>query len=99
MNNTNSGQIKLLANQEQISHLIAQKNYTTIHFADGSTKTIAYNLKKVEDYLSNNFLFKRVHKSYMINKNFVEKISDDGNRLKMIDKTIIPIANQLDFAV
>ena len=98
MRNFAIGQIKYLANQESITHLVAQKNYSLVHFADGSTKLIAYNLKKLEEYLSSNFLFKRVHKSYIVNTNYISKISEDGERLNLFNKTVIPISYKLDYS-
>ncbi len=96
MNNYSVGQFKYLANQDQITHLVAQKNYSIVYFADGSQKVLAYNLKRLEDYLSSNFNFKRVHKSYIVNTNYIENISEDGDRLKLINKTVIPISFKLE---
>ena len=97
MRNLAIGQIKYLVNQENITHLVAQKNYSMVYFSDGTSKLIAYNLKKLEEYLSNNFLFKRVHKSYIVNTNFISNISEDGERIKLYNKTVIPIAYKLDY--
>lgn len=95
MKNYSFGQIKYLSNQDQITHLVAQKNYSMVYFSDGTSKLIAYNLKKLEDYLSDNFLFKRVHKSYIVNTNFISTISEDGERIKLYNKTVIPMAYKL----
>ena len=98
MRNYTIGQIKYLSNQDQITHLVAQKNYTQVYFQDGSCKLLAYNLKRLEEYLSNNELFQRVHKSYIVNKNFISTISEDGERIKLLDKTVIPISNKMVYA-
>lgn len=99
MKNFAIGQIKYLTKQDSITHLVAQKNYSLVHFADGSSKLIAYNLKKLEEYLASNILFKRVHKSYIVNKNFISKISEDGERIKLVNNTIIPVGFNLGYSV
>jgi two-component system, LytTR family, response regulator len=92
------GQIKYLSNPEQITHLVAQKNYSLVYFSNGTTRLVAYNLKKLEDYLADNTLFKRVHKSYIVNTSFISNISEDGERLRLMDKTVIPITHKLELS-
>jgi two-component system, LytTR family, response regulator len=82
---------KFLSDPSQITHLEGQKNYSNIYFSDGTTKLVGYNLKKFEDYLTTNFSFKRVHKSYIVNKNFISKISEDGMRINLLDNKVIPV--------
>ncbi|MES2794513.1 MAG: LytTR family DNA-binding domain-containing protein [Bacteroidota bacterium] len=92
MKSTTYNLMKFLGNPDQITHLEAHKNYSNIYFSDGTSKLVAYNLKKFEDYLSNNLAFKRVHKSYIVNKNFISKISEDGMRINLNNKIVIPVS-------
>jgi two-component system, LytTR family, response regulator len=48
----------------------ANGNFTDVHLADGSKKMVCRFLKHFEDMLSQPFM--RVHKSYMINLNYVK---------------------------
>jgi DNA-binding LytR/AlgR family response regulator len=57
-------------------------NYTTIHLQNGKTKVVAHTLKFFENYLqSHGFL--RVHRSCMINPNFVIEYDQDQEVLLM----------------
>ncbi len=87
--------MKFLANPDQITHLEAQKNYSHIYFADGTSKVVGYNLKKFEEYFNTNQAFERVHKSYIVNKNFISKVSEDGLRINLLNKKVIPVNNKM----
>ena len=56
----------------EIVHCTAQDNFTEFHLVDGSKKLICRSLKHYEELLGD-FDFIRVHKSHLINKNFVSK--------------------------
>ncbi len=91
MKNPSFSLYKFLSNPDQITHLEAHKNYSYIYFSDGTSKLVGYNLKKFEQFLIPNPSFSRVHKSYIVNKNFISKISDDGLRINLLNKTVIPV--------
>lgn len=57
---------------KDIIHCVAQDNFTSFHLANGDKKLICRNLKHYEQLLAD-FDFIRVHKSHLINKNYVIK--------------------------
>ncbi|WP_461533086.1 LytR/AlgR family response regulator transcription factor [Sinomicrobium sp.] len=76
-----------------ITYCQSQSNYTTIYTADGRSFVISRTLKEVEKSLEK-FLFVRVHQSYLVNPNYMEKYSrNDGGYLIMANKKRIPISN------
>jgi DNA-binding LytR/AlgR family response regulator len=57
-------------------------NYTTIYLQNGKTKVVAHTLKFFETHLeSHGFL--RVHRSCMINPNYVQKYDQDHEIITM----------------
>lgn len=75
---------------EEIKFLKADDTYTEVHTAE-ERYVISQSLKKLEDKLNLN-LFKRVHRSYIVNIQEIESIEDD---LVIINKSkgkeLIPI--------
>lgn len=57
---------------KDIVHCKAEDNFTDFHLVDGSKKLICRSLKHYEDLLKD-FDFIRIHKSHLINKNFVQR--------------------------
>lgn len=57
---------------EEILFLKADNNTTDFHMSDGTIISAYKTLKTFEDLLPKNFL--RIHKSYIINKNYVSRI-------------------------
>jgi len=60
-------------NTEEILFLKADNNTTDFHMKDGKIISAYKTLKTFEDLLPNNFL--RIHKSYIINSNYVSRIN------------------------
>ena len=53
---------------------------------------VSRTLKNFEDTLKHNADFVRCHKSYMVNKNYIENyVKSDGGYLQLTTKTEIPI--------
>jgi len=73
-------------------YIEAQENYITLNTKDARF-TIHFTLKAIEDQLSAG-VFLRIHRSFIINKNFIQSVKEDsldlvrGNRLDNI-----PIGN------
>jgi two-component system, LytTR family, response regulator len=59
-------------------------NYTKIYFTSGKTNVIAFTLKNIESQLSGNQSFCRVHKSFIVNVNYISQV----------EKTEIMLQNQ-----
>lgn len=67
------------------------RNYTHIHFCDGQKITSSKNLKEFENQL-NNANFFRVHKSYLINMNYVKMFhKESGCYIEMINGYTITV--------
>ena len=79
---------------KDIIHCQANDNLTDFHLKDGNKKTVCKTLKFFEEALSD-FDFLRVHKSHLININFVEsyhkgKVGD----IKMSNGNSIPLSTK-----
>lgn len=78
------GSIRFIALDEIIS-LEADNNYTVIHLKDMQKLVISKTLKDFEELLDKN-QFVRIHKSYIVNTNYVKEYSTiDGGVVKMTD--------------
>ncbi|MEL6561406.1 MAG: response regulator [Bacteroidota bacterium] len=69
----------------QIMYAKGEDNYTRIMLENGKEYVISHTLKNVEEKLLDNY-FCRVHKSYIININYVDMII--GNSLEISGKSI-----------
>lgn len=65
----------------QISFLEGEGNYTFIHTYSGSRYLVSKTLRILADNLSDNFI--RVHKSYLVNSDFVIACNGNQRLLKM----------------
>ncbi len=78
---------------DNILYCQAQSNYTQIFTFDGRTHLISRTLKDVEKLLER-FAFIRVHQSYLINPNYMEKYCrNDGGYITMANTHHIPISH------
>lgn len=55
----------------------AEDNYTELHLSDGRRFMVARTLKEYEDMLSD-LGFIRVHRSYLVNRQAIDRITTDG---------------------
>ena len=80
----------LIINQKTLKKVLLQNvvllkgdiNYTTFYLKYGKEKVVAHTLKFFEDYLETRG-FLRVHRSFMINPNFVEKYNEEQEFVTM----------------
>jgi two-component system, LytTR family, response regulator len=78
------GSIRFIALDEIVS-LQADSNYTIIHLKDLQKLVISKTLKDFEELLDEH-RFARIHKSYIVNLNYVrEYCTTDGGTVKMTD--------------
>ncbi len=78
---------------EDIIYIKAEGSYAHIHQENGSSLVVSHNLKYYEDIFSSENNFIRVHRSYLVNINFVKRISkNDGAQLVMENNSELPIA-------
>ena len=64
-----------------ITFLEGEGNYSFIHTSCGKRYMVSKTLKSLSTYLDQNFL--RIHKSYLVNKDFIVERIDDNRFLKM----------------
>lgn len=70
---------------DKIMYLKAESNYTKIKLSDGKEHVLSHTLKVIEEKLPP-ATFCRVHKSFIINFNFIELI--EGNSLQVANQSI-----------
>lgn len=57
-----------------ITHLEGKVNYTRVHRECGRIEMVSYSLKRFEESLSDNPSFVRIHKSFLVNRKFIQEI-------------------------
>ncbi|MEO6682434.1 MAG: LytTR family DNA-binding domain-containing protein [Ginsengibacter sp.] len=76
-----------------IMYCKSQSNYTNFHLANGQQILISKTIKEVEKMLVHYF-FMRVHRSFLINPNFMRKyMHHEGGVILMQDNELIPVSN------
>jgi len=83
-----------ICNISDIIRCESDGNYTQIYLKDGKSICASKTLKDYEDMLID-FDFIRVHKSHLVNINFIAKfVKADGGYIIMSDKANIPVAQR-----
>jgi two-component system LytT family response regulator len=81
-------------NMNDIVYLEAQSNYTVIYLQDAYKLTVSKTLKDFEELLPP-AVFIRIHHSYMVNKNAVEKyIKGEGGQVVMKNGATLDVARR-----
>lgn len=81
-------------NEEEIKYLIADKNFTIIFFKNGQFIKSCYTILHFEKLFDDRKIFKRIHKSYIVNICSIEKIEIKGLYLKLKSGEAIPIGSK-----
>jgi two-component system LytT family response regulator len=72
----------------------AQRNYSTFHLSSGKKITVCSPLKDYEDLLLKNGFF-RIHKSHIVNLDFVETyLRADGGQIRLSEGTMLPVSDR-----
>jgi two-component system, LytTR family, response regulator len=66
-------------------------NYTEFNFLDNMSVISAYSLKKYE-YILEKYNFKRVHRSYIVNMDYVILVS--GSEIHLSNGSIVPVSRR-----
>lgn len=78
-----------------IIRLESSSNYTNFFLKDGSKLLASKTLKEFDTMLSGNTNFERIHKSHLVNMDFVRKyLQADGGYIVLEDGMKIPVANR-----
>lgn len=80
-----------LIHTNQILYCRAESNYCTIKRIDGCTKMAAKTLKYVEEILPPTS-FKRIHKSYVINLNYVVRYNKANKEIELTNGEKLPVS-------
>lgn len=80
-----------LIHTNQILYCKAENNYCNIKKIDGITHMASKTLKYVEDILPTN-TFKRIHKSYVINLNFVVRYNKADKEIELTNGEKLPVS-------
>lgn len=77
-----------------IVYLEAVRNYTSIHFNNHSKRIASKTLKDFEELLPSTFFF-RIHHSYIININFINKyIKGDGGQVELTNGVHLDVSRR-----
>ena len=89
-----SGKI-LFVNSNDILYLKAEGAYTQIIKTDNSSLLVSRNLKSFEDNLEFDSKFMRIHKSYIVNTNYINAvIKSNGGSVELINNEEIPASQE-----
>lgn len=76
-------------NPSEINFMEASSNYTIIHKHNGEKLMVATTLKTIEERFGGcNFI--RIHRSYLINRDYVKSVKNNVVLLKNNIKVILP---------
>lgn len=75
-----------------IIRLEGEGNYTRFFLSDGRKHISSKTMKGYEDILLQHY-FLRIHKSHLVNKNFIDKYNNEGSVI-LKDKTQLPVSRQ-----
>jgi DNA-binding LytR/AlgR family response regulator len=75
-----------------ITHLEADVNYTVVYRECGSKQLVSYTLKRFEESLSDNVSFVRIHKKFLVNKNFIHEVMP--LKVVMLSGKVLPLARR-----
>lgn len=79
---------------DEIVYLQSDGNYTNVHMIKGDCTLVTKQLKEFEDTLAELNFF-RVHKSFLVNLDYVSKyVRNDGRYLTMENQREVPVSRQ-----
>ena len=88
-----SGNTLLFLDTNKIMYIKGEGAYSEVFCSDGSKQLVSRNLKNFEDILCSDSRFLRIHKSYIVNFNFVVAFNkSDGGSIELENKAQIPVS-------
>ena len=88
-----SGNTLLFLETNKIMYIKGEGAYSEVFCNDRTKQLISRNLKNFEDILCSDSRFLRIHKSYIVNFNFVTAFNkSDGGSIELENKTQIPVS-------
>lgn len=90
----NTAESLIVLNVNDIVRCESKRNYTNLHLNDGKSILISKTLKEFDELLEY-YHFWRVHKSHLINLNYLDKyVKSDGGHVLLKDGTKIPVSTR-----
>jgi two-component system LytT family response regulator len=78
---------------DHIRYLEAEGNYTRLYFADGRRILVSRNLTNMEQQIAAPMQFFKIHRSYVINLNYLSKFLKTRQSIIFLDEdTRLPLA-------
>jgi DNA-binding LytR/AlgR family response regulator len=77
---------------EYITHFEASINYTLIHRDNEKVEVCSYTLKRFEEMLASNPSFVRIHKGYIVNKQFIREVMPSN--VVLHSGAVLPLARR-----
>lgn len=68
-------------------------NYTKVHLGDGRVLLVSRTLKDVEELLFSQYFF-RIHKSFLVNMNYVKSFSRMGKEVQLDNTVKLPVSTR-----
>lgn len=88
-----SGNTLLFLDTSKIMYIKGEGAYSEVFCSDKTKHLVSRNLKNFEDILCPDSRFLRIHKSYIVNFNFVTAFNkSDGGSIELENKTQIPVS-------
>ncbi len=89
----------ILIKINEISHIDADGSYAILHLIDGENMLVSKKLKYFEDLLSDQDNFYRVHRSHLINIEYVKKYNRHESEILLENQQKIKVArdNKVEF--
>jgi two-component system LytT family response regulator len=81
-----------LIDLNSIEYVKADASYCTIQITNDKPLTISKPLKHIENQIEKNPIFIKIHKSYLVNRNFVKSLDRATNEIVLIDGARLPIS-------
>ena len=90
----NTAESLIVVNINEIVRCESKRNYTNIHFEDKKSILISKTLKEFDSLLEP-YHFWRIHKSHLINFNYIDKyVKSEGGHVLLKDGSKIPVSTR-----
>jgi two-component system LytT family response regulator len=76
----------------QIVYVEGDSNYSNVYTLKGDKYLVSKTLKYFEELLPN--CFQRIHKSYLVNLNYVKSYQKDTDTVKVLNETMLPVSTR-----
>lgn len=76
----------------KLMYVRADSSYCTLELIGNESLVISKPLRFIENKMNNYHFFFRLHKTYLINLNFVTELSNDSQFVKMMNDKLLPVS-------